>query len=110
MRTASVKSCLLCHRYNPLTVRNLGREALSNSLQGFGADQAKNFIKGDDVIFSGWSQDITGQVIDAGVEGAAPAYTPYVTQGAEAVGEGIKNTADTIKQLINPSEEVFYRA
>lgn len=93
---------------NPLTVRNLGREAIGNSLQNAGVDQIKNFIKGDDVVFSGWNQDFTGNAIDTGSSIAAPKYAPFAAQTAQSLGTGAKNAANTISQLVNPTPKIPY--
>lgn len=86
---------------NPLTVRNLGREAIGNSLQNAGIDQAKNFIKGDNVIYSGMNQDLTGQIIDKGTSLGAPKYTPKILNGLNTVGNAFKTSGDVIKQMFN---------
>lgn len=85
---------------NPLTVRNLGREALGNSLKSAGIDQAKNFIKGDDVIYSGWNQSFTGDVIDKGTSLGAPKYTPKIINGLNSVGNAAKTTGGIIKEMV----------
>lgn len=84
---------------NPLTVRNIGRDAIGNSLQGFGVDQAKNFIKGDNVIYSGVNQGLTGKVIDTGTSLGAPKYTPYVSSGIDKAGQAFKATGQAMSNL-----------
>ena len=49
---------------NPLTMA-LGKSTLGATLKGAATDQAKNLIKGDDVIFSGWSTSFSaGGAVD----------------------------------------------
>lgn len=86
---------------NPLTVRNLGREAIGNSLQSAGIDQAKNFIKGDNVIYSGMNQDLTGQIIDKGTSLGAHKYTPHIVKGLNTVENAFKTSGNLIKQMVN---------
>lgn len=90
---------------NPLTVRNLGREAIGNSIHGAGVDQAKNFIKGDNVIFGGWKQGLTDDIIDQGTTLGAKKYTPTLVSGVNAVGTAAKNTGKTIADLMTKSSE-----
>lgn len=84
---------------NPLTVRNVGREAIGNSLQSAGVDQVKNLIKGDNVIFSGVNQEFTGQVVDQGTSLGAHKYAPYVTKTINSVGTAVKNSGKAMSSL-----------
>lgn len=90
---------------NPLTVRNLGREVIGKSLQSAGVDQAKNLIKGDNLIFSGWKQGLTDEVLDKGTSLGASKYTPTIVSGVNSVGTAAKNTAKTIYGLMSKSGE-----
>lgn len=88
---------------NPLTVRNIGREAIGNGLQNLGVDQAKNLIKGDNLIYSGLNQDLTNQIIDKGTSLGAKEYTPQIVKGLNTAGNVAKTTGNAIKQMITGS-------
>lgn len=83
---------------NPLT-SNYGRDAIKNGILSAGTDQAKNFIKGDPVIFDNWKQDFTGKVIEAGATQAGKTYTPMLLRGGKMAGNAAKATAATMAEI-----------
>lgn len=78
---------------NPLTVTHISRDALTEGLKGAAKDQMKNFVKGEDVIFKGWKQGFTDQIIDTGTSLGAPKYTSFVVSATQAVGDAVKKVA-----------------
>lgn len=94
---------------NPLT-QSFGKTAIGNSLQGLGTDQAKNFIKGDGVIFDDMNQELTGKIIDAGGDIAGKAYTPGVRQGLKSLfdtGKAVGNAAENINRFVSENTNPF---
>ena len=86
---------------NPLTVQNIGRDAIGNGIKSAVGDQVKNLVKGENVIYSGLKQNATDNIIDTGTSLAAPKYTPYVVKGVDLVGGAVKSTASSIANMVN---------
>lgn len=85
---------------NPLTVRNIGREAIGNGIQSAGVDQVKNGIKGDNLIFSGFKQNVTDDIIDKGTSLGATKYTPTLVNGINKIGDTMKNTGNLLGNMV----------
>ena len=65
----------------------------AEGLKGAAKDQMKNFVKGEDVIFKGWKQGFTDQIVDTGTSLGAPKYTSFVVSATQAVGDAVKKVA-----------------
>lgn len=63
---------------NPLS---MGNRALGEGITNLGKDQFKNFVKGDEVLNSGFKQNFTGDFIEK-------IGTPMVKAGGSMLGEG----------------------
>jgi hypothetical protein len=77
---------------NPLTVRNLGREAISEGLIGAGKDQIKNYVKGDPIPVTEWKQDFTGALIDKAA--------PHVANAGKTAAKGVINANSALSDAL----------
>jgi phosphopantetheine adenylyltransferase len=77
---------------NPLTVRNLGRESLTEGLIGAGKGQITNYIKGDQIPVTEWKQNFTDAVIDKAA--------PYAVNAAKAAGKSALEQARSLSDAL----------
>lgn len=86
-------------------IRNLGREALTEGGKGLVKNELGNFIKGNEILNTGWKQEFTGNAIEKlytpAVRTAYDFYTPMAKQAADDAIQNMTDLANALKNSVN---------